>query len=596
MERGKYKNRISNLGIRSSIFIYFSVTAVLASVLIGFSIYSRLSEELEDSNDKSNTVIIDRAAYSIDEYLVGIMKLSNTVYYNIIKNTNIQNDGIEEKLYLLYENNKDNIENIALFSYEGELINVAPASRLKEGVDIRLDKTFKDALAKTDKNHFSKPHIQRIFATNEENYKWVITMARAVEITKQGRSEQAVLLIDMNYSALGQLLDEIHLGKKGYAYLTDERGEIIWHPRFGLLQSGREMENNREIANYPDGVHKNKSKDKSGRLFVKTIGYTGWKLVGVAPSEGFSLNSLRTRIFMFFVIGFMLFIVVYINSYISSRISDPIKMLEYSVNEIESGNLDAEVYIGGSYEIKHLGLSIREMASRIRKLMNDMIKEHEWKRKKEFDTLQSQINPHFLYNTLDIIVWMIENEKKSEAVKVVTALARFFRISLSGGRSVITVKNEIEHIRSYLTIQHMRFKNKFDYTIEVEKGTEELASLKLMLQPLVENAVYHGMEYMDGEGRVEIKVYLEEKDLIFSVADNGLGMSEEKVRNLLSKEMSSGSKRGSGIGVKNVNERIKIYFGNRYGLEILSEPDEGTTIRIRLPAIPYTEIEQKERI
>lgn len=591
-----YRNFLSNLGIRSSIFMYFSLTAVMASVLIGFSVYRRLSEELEQSNDKNSAVIVDRAAYLIDEYLVDIMKLSNTAYYSVIKNTDIRQDDIEEKLYLLYENNKDNIENIALFSHEGELIKVAPASRLKEGIDIRSDKAFRDALAKTDKNHFSNPHVQRIFEVNDHSYKWVISMTRAVEITKQGKTEQAVLLIDMNYAAFGQLLDETRLGKKGYAYLMDEKGEVIWHPRMGLLFSGRQVENNMDIVSYADGVHKNSFLGEKRRLFIKTVGYTGWKLVGVAPSEGFTLNSLRTRIFMFFIIGFLLFIVVYINSYISNRISEPINRLERSVNEIESGNLEAEVYIGGSYEIKHLGLSIQDMASRIRKLMNDMIKEHEWKRRKEFDTLQSQINPHFLYNTLDIIVWMIENEKKSEAVKIVTALARFFRISLSGGKPIITVENELEHIRSYLTIQHMRFKNKFDYTLEAEEGIEELASLKLMLQPLVENAVYHGMEYMDGDGLIEIRAYRKGEELFFSIRDNGFGMSEEKVRSLLSGEPAAKSRRGSGIGVKNVNERIKIYFGKEYGLEIHSEPDEGTEVIIRLPAILYSEIKEKEMI
>ena len=125
--------------------------------------------------------------------------------------------------------------------------------------------------------------------------------------------------------------------------------------------------------------------------------------------------------------------------------------------DLEAGELDAEVYTGGSYEIRHLGRSIKEMAKRIQALMDDIVAEHESKRKSEFDTLQSQINPHFLYNTLDIIVWMIENEQKNEAVKVVTALARFFRISLSKGKSIITVRDELEHVRNYLMIQQMRF-------------------------------------------------------------------------------------------------------------------------------------------
>ncbi|MEG0689047.1 MAG: histidine kinase, partial [Hungatella sp.] len=285
-----------------------------------------------------------------------------------------------------------------------------------------------------------------------------------------------------------------------------------------------------------------------------------------------------------------------INAYISSKITDPIKELEKSVNALEAGALDAEVYAGGSYEIQHLGSSIKHMARQIQVLMNDIVTEHESKRKSEFDTLQSQINPHFLYNTLDIIVWMIENERQSEAVKAVTALARFFRISLSKGKSIIPVRDELEHVRNYLMIQEMRYKNKFTYTIEAQEEVLELASLKLMLQPLVENAIYHGMEFMDGDGEIQIRASLCEGDLQFSIYDNGFGMTAEQVAGLLTETGHVPSGRGSGIGVNNVNKRIHLYFGEQYGLTILSEPDEGTTILIHLPAVPYSEIEEKEKL
>ena len=246
------------------------------------------------------------------------------------------------------------------------------------------------------------------------------------------------------------------------------------------------------------------------------------------------------------------------------------------------------------YEIRHLGQSVQNMAKQIQVLMADIVSEHEKKRKQEFDTLQSQINPHFLYNTLDIIVWMIENEKPDQAVKAVTALARFFRISLSRGKSIITVKDELEHVRNYLMIQHMRFKNRFSYTIEAEDEVLEFASLKLMLQPLVENAIYHGMEFMDGDGEIFISAWKEGEDLYLKVSDNGLGMTEEQVSRLFSDTPHTGSSRGSGIGVKNVNERIRLYFGSEYGLSIESEPDEGTVVTIHLPAVAYSEIRQKE--
>lgn len=325
------------------------------------------------------------------------------------------------------------------------------------------------------------------------------------------------------------------------------------------------------------------------------MGYTGWKLIGVSPERGIALNNLKTKLFIVFIVAFVLYILALINSYISTRITVPIQKLEKSVNALEAGDLNAEIHIGGSYEIQHLGRSIRDMAERIQTLMKDIVAEHESKRKSEFDTLQSQINPHFLYNTLDIIVWMIENEQKDEAVKVVTALARFFRISLSKGKSIIPVRDELEHVRNYLMIQQKRFKNKFTYEIDAEPETLELCSLKLMLQPLVENSIYHGMEFkMDGDGEILIQVRRREDGLWFTVGDNGLGMTEEQVESLLTGEAAVHSSRGSGIGVKNVNERIRLYFGEDYGLSIDSEPDEGTTVTIHLPALTKEELREKE--
>ena len=430
--------------------------------------------------------------------------------------------------------------------------------------------------------------------SSSDQYRWVIPMTRVVEITKGTDTVQGILLIHLNYTGLKLLLDGVTLGNEGYIYLIDGNGEIIYHPRAQLIDSGLEHENNRAVSEYRDGIYQETFHGEERVITVKSVGYTGWKLIGVAPRQTVSLNSLKTQLLVVFVAAFILFLMSLVNSYISSRITTPIRKLELSVNEIEKGNLNAKVDAEGSYEIRHLGQSVQNMAKQIQVLMADIVSEHEKKRKQEFDTLQSQINPHFLYNTLDIIVWMIENEKPDQAVKAVTALARFFRISLSRGKSIITVKDELEHVRNYLMIQHMRFKNRFSYTIEAEDEVLELASLKLMLQPLVENAIYHGMEFMDGDGEIFISAWKEGEDLYLKVSDNGLGMTEEQVARLFSDTPHTGSSRGSGIGVKNVNERIRLYFGSEYGLSIESEPDEGTVVTIHLPAVAYSEIRQKE--
>ena len=578
-----------NNSIRTTIFIYFTVTALAAGLLITFSLYQRLSGQVTAMVQDENQRLIGQVARSVESYLRTIMKLSDSLYYGAVKNADLSSESVGSELTLLYDNNKDNVDNIALFSEDGMLVEAVPAARLKPNLDVTGEPWFRDALEKTENQHFSLPHVQYIFDNNENQYRWVISLSRAVELTSGTSTAQGILLVDISYSSLEQLFDGVTAGKGGYVYLISSDGELLYHPKMQLIDSGRMQENNVAAAAYKDGNHMEEFDGSSRFVTIKSIGYTGWKVVGVTPENVVTLNTIKTRLFIVFIIALILFILALINSYISSRITNPIKELEKSVGILEEGNLDVPVYAGGSYEIQHLGKSIGDMAAQIRLLMKDIVTEHEAKRKQEFDTLQSQINPHFLYNTLDIIVWMIENEQKAEAVKAVTALARFFRISLSKGKSIITVRDELEHVRNYLMIQHMRFKNKFTYEIQAEDGVLELASLKLMLQPLLENAIYHGMEFMDGDGEILLKVWKEEGDLYFSVIDNGLGMTEEQVGNLFTGASHVDSKRGSGIGVKNVNERIKLYFGEKYGLSIESEPDEGTTVKIHLPVVTYSE-------
>ena len=577
------KKIVYNSSIRNSIFIYFTITSLVAVLLIVISIYSRLSSQLSDTVKQENISLVNRVDSSMEVYLRNIMKLSDTIYYGIIKNVNLSEGSIGEALTLLYNNNKEQVSNIALISKEGEPINVVPAARFRKNFRANEEEWFVNALNKTENIHFTLPHVQKMFEKGDNGYNWVISMSRAVEITVGGSTEQAVLLIEMAYQGIEEVLDEVTLGNGGYIYLMDSKGEIIWHPKFELIASGRVKENNLVAAGYDDGSREEVFNGTSQTVVTKTVGYTGWKLVGVIKGTGISLNMLKTRLFIVFVILLIIFIVIIINSYISFRVTNPIRELEKSVKALEEGNLDADIYMGGSYEVQHLGKSVQDMKFRIKGLMQDIVNEHEEKRKSEFDSLQAQINPHFLYNTLDIIVWQIENEKQSEAVHTVTALARFFRLSLGKGKNIVTVKDEIDPVKNYLMIQHMRFKNKFDYAFDIAEDVLELPSRKLMLQPLVENAIYHGMEFMDGDGLIMVKAWREEDELYLSVADNGLGMTEDKVEMILTGKSSSGNGRGSGIGVKNVNERIKLYFGEAYGLSIDSEPDEGTKVTIHLP-------------
>ena len=591
MEKGKFSLKnlsIKNLSIQSSIFMYFTVTAIIAIALISLIIFQRFTNSLNATIIEENSGIVGQLGESVDSYLRNAMKVSDSIYYNVIKNTDISNDDIKKGMNLIYVNNDNMIDDIALISGKGELIESMPALRLKDNSNVLEKDFFKKSMAESEYINFSMPHIRDLFDRNENSYSWVISLSRAVEVTDEGKATQALLLINLNYRYFEEIFSNVNLGNGGYVYLTNDRGDIIWHPKQNEIYSGRFNEDNKYAATLKDGISVENLRGKNITLNVRTIGYTGWKLVGVTPSAALGIDGIKFRFFVLFVADLFLFLLAMINAFISDKISNPIKRLDGSVREIESGNLDVEIVPSGSYEVEHLGKSIKNMLGRIKVLMSDLVAEHNAKRKSEFDTLQSQINPHFLYNTLDIIVWMIENENSDKAVNIVTALAKFFRISLSKGKNIITVKDEVEHVRNYLMIQNMRFKNRFEYSIDVDEKVLSYSSLKLMLQPLVENAIYHGMEFMDGDGEIDVKVFKEDNSLYFTITDNGLGMSEDMVETLLNKDFVP-SKKGSGIGVKNVNERIKLYFGSEYGLKVESEPDEGTKITIHLPAVVYGE-------
>lgn len=586
----KVRKTFENLSIRRSTFIYFTVTAIVATLIIGIALYIRLSDLLTQTIKEENIGLVSQVNSSIESYVRNVIRLSDSLYYGVIKNVDLKEEDVGDEFKLLYDNNKSDVEDIALLSKGGELLEVIPAARVRTDYNLKIEKWFTDTLEVPEKIHFFQPQVQYLFDSADNQYKWVIMLTRSVEITRGGKAEQAVLLIDLKYSGLEDIIDNVKLGNGGYIYLIDSKGDIIWHPKMSLINSKNYTENNMVAVGYTDGTFEEIYNHESRTITVKTVGYTGWKIIGVTPTIGLSLDSIKTRLFLVFILFLILFLVLVVNSYLSVMITDPIHKLEKSVNELDGGNLDADIYIGGSYEIQHLGNSVNALRFRIKKLMRDLEEEHKLKLEKELEVLQEQINPHFLYNTLESIVWMIEDKKANIAVDMITVLGQFFRIGLNSGESDISVADEIKHVSSYLRIQTMRNKYQFKYEFNIAEGTEidKLLCLKIILQPIVENAIGHAMEYMGEEGMIQIDCQRDGKDLYFRVKDNGPGMTEEIRQSLLSTDTKKvKSKKGSGIALKNVNERIKLRFGKQYGLDIHSELDEGTEVIIHLPAEPY---------
>ncbi len=594
----KLWNRFISNYQKKSLQYILSISFTLAAVfvVVGVMIWSNyvFITKTEDQVIENHNNVIRQMNYNLDNHINNMIDISNTLYYGAIKNSDIGKNGIEEissQMELLYKANDRKVVSVSIFDDSGTFIIAQPYSRVKPGITPQDDEWFTNANEEIENVNFSSPFVENLFVDSDNRFHWVISLSRSIEITNHGQILPAVLLVNMNLTEIEELCNNVELGESGYAYIIDKEGEIIYHPKQQLIYGGIEEENNKIASTYADGNIKESFNGEERIVTVKTVGYTGWKIIGVSPTKDITKIYTENQSILLVICCISILLLIIINMVLSSKVANPIKLLEKNIQELERNNWDAPICIGGTYEVRHLGETLQSMVITMKKLMKDIVKEQEGKRKSEMDVLQSQINPHFLYNTLDSVVWMIENERYEGAITMVTSLAKLFRISLSKGHSIITVEQELEHVRNYLIIQSVRYKERFKYYIEGEIEIQNCATIKLLIQPLVENAIYHAMEYMDDEGEISIKAYEKEKKLIFEVIDNGPGMPEDKVEELLCGNIKSSGIKGSGIGFSNVQQRVQLYFGEEdYGVFVESEPDEGTTIRLVIPLCSVDEM------
>lgn len=595
--KNKYVINLKKLkprGMQSTVMIAFSVISVSIMLILGVVMYFRFSAASRQEVVQSTQKLMEQTAENLEDYLVSMRQISDTVYYNVIKESDFssQEQDIQTKMNLLYEANKDNLRSIAIYNNYGSLLAAEPVASQKEDPNVTRQGWYQQAMEEMENMHFSTPHIQNLFDDSTMRYYWVISLSRVVEITQDGVSQLGVLLVDMDYTGISRMMKQINTFDNGqYFYVCDGNGEIIYHPRQIQISDGITSENSIEAATYKAGVYDEKFEGERRKIVVNTISYTGWKLVGVIPYSTFTHGMVNMRYFILLLMCLMGMMLAVINRLVSVSISRPILKLNHSVLEYEAGK-KPEIYIGGSLEIRHLGNSIQRSYEQIDSLMKKIVLEQNERRKSELDALQSQINPHFLYNTLESITWMVEGERNDEAVFMISQLARLFRISLSQGRTIITVKEELQHAESYMNIQKVRYKNTFSVEFDVDPSLYSCCTVKLILQPILENAINYGVSSMEDCGEIQVTGRREDGNVILAVSDNGIGMSEEEV-DLVLTDSNRIHKHGSGVGLVNVNNRIQILFGTEYGLSIESEPDEGTTVSICIPEIPYTEENRK---
>jgi two-component system sensor histidine kinase YesM len=389
-----------------------------------------------------------------------------------------------------------------------------------------------------------------------------------------------VLLVDMNFNAIDEMFNKVSLGKRGYVIIFDSFGHVIFRPR------NKPMLNNFDMSMILRSQDRSFIQNINGDraiVTVNTVEHAEWRIVGISYIDDLIATRKEINNFVLWMLFLSVLFTMVVSIFISLKISRPIKMLESSMKRVSEGKFDVISEIKGDNEVESLSKTFNMMLATIRELLAQIVRDQAMIRRSELNALQAQIQPHFLYNTLDSILWMAEKGKSGEVVSMVTALSRFFRLSLSEGKSVISVAEELEQVRNYLIIQENRYKNKFKYSIEAQSDTLKCKIPKLLLQPVVENAIYHGIEGIVDEGEIFISSSIVERKLLLEVKDNGLGISPDKLESLKNDTLKSEGT--SSIGLKNVSERIKLHFGKEYGLEFESEQEKGTVVKLWLPVV-----------
>jgi len=582
-----FRARLSRFkGIQFLIAASFTAMTVLVVAIVSVVLYNKFNRTAENNAFLGNQQVIYQVASNLEYYI-----RSMTVVFSSVE-SEIQSVGVSpdanliERLETIFHTRED-LVTIGLFTESGQRMTSLPASEMRSNTHLTSQSWFRSAVENPNHLSFSLPHVQNLF---KGNYKWVVSMSKGIKLkTARGEEMNAVLLVDVNFKMIDDLSRSVKLGQKGYAYIIDDSaGNIIYHPQQQLIYAGLKYENVEQALKYTYGSYFDDSTGVERLITIQTVNNVGWKIVGVSYMDEIVTTRREISAFLLWLLLAVVAFVLLITLYMSAKISQPIKRLEKSMQLVERGNFDIHIPIRRDDEVGRLSRRFNLMVNRIRELMLQNIQEQEAKRKSELEVLQSQIHPHFLYNTLNSVVRLAGTGKNEDVITVITSLSKFFRISLSKGEHFISVADELEHIRHYLIIQKMRYKNKFEYEIEAEEAALSCRTPKLVLQPLVENAIYHGIEPGADEGMIRISARIIGGKLRLRVRDDGLGIPPDKLKGLPTNANSSGGEE-SGIGLRNVHERVRLSYGEEYGLRVESEREEGTTVDIWLPCLPEGE-------
>lgn len=571
------------LKMRSQILIYFILTTGIVIFIMGSFLFYNSSKIMAGEAEKTITASIEKSGKQVEMYLNKLNSLSELLtqtpqvcryFSKDMMSDAYEQDYLDSKnlVNILIKTNPE-IKSIIMVGADGRIITNEENLDMNFAGNVKDQTWYKDALKSTEVV-LTSARMQE-FSMNKND--WVISLTR--EIKGSAGESLGILRIDFKYSEIEKILNNLMLGKTGFAFIMNEHNQLVYHPDPSYF------ENNERIALLSDIIAPHESSKPKGTsltegttlTYIYKVAGSDWKLVGVSSMDGLvsmKMNLLRTVTFM----GILIFLGAFLVSRrFSNNLSRPLSQLEKAMERMENDFQGIDHDKIGSAEIASLMEKYVLMVDEIRNLMEEIKNKEKTLRDSEIRTLQSQINPHFLYNTLDTIVWLAEFGEVEKVVRVSKALGSFFRLSLHGGQENIPVRDEIDHVKQYLLIQKERYLEKLEYEITVDENALDIEVPKIILQPIIENSIYHGIRHLEGNGLIKISATKEKNRLVFVVEDNGVGFDQFLMKDIEKQPTISG------IGLSNVKERLRLLCGEDFVFEINSRVGEGTVVRIELP-------------
>jgi two-component system, sensor histidine kinase YesM len=571
------------LSIGQGFFIAMMTVITATLVLANFMYVTYFNNATNDIISTSSREINKQVIMNYERYIDEVISTANYLARQTIELTE---DGALDELETLYRQSaelSDDMSAAVLVGTDGGVLVSSDTRRASSGLETRS--WFVNARRDRDIFHFSAPHIQDVFENGSVE---VITVTKSVDYIDDGVVRQGVLVIDLTTVNLIGLAQKTNLGENGHILILNESSDFIYASSFQCNDAT--CESKTVVDDIILGGRSVVLDDDHMYVNVNTLKHTRWRIatfinVNTVVASRQELTYVQYGIFTgAIIVSLMLGIVL------SNSITKPISTLKDHMSKVESGALAGEVVISGQKEITSLARTFNHMIADIKGLMERLVSEQKEKRKSEFLALQTQINPHFLYNTLDSIVWLAENNRNAEVIEMVIALSHFFRISISRGKNIISAEDELKHANHYLSIQKIRYNRTFDYSLSISPEVKGHTVVKLVLQPIIENAIHHGMISDHESGQIDIRAYVKEGRLVFEVENNGYGITEDKIKEIRG-SMTQESK-ANGFGLRNVYQRLKLYYGEEADVIITSEVDEMTNVKLVMPLRKETEDEE----